>query len=1078
MQKIFHFMGSVKVLKASAGSGKTFTLAGEYLTEVIDNPLNYRHILAVTFTNKATEEMKRRIVGEIDSLASGCASQHLDRLRDELGLSEEQVRERAARARAGILHDYSRFAVMTIDKFFQRIMRSFIHELGIELNFNLELQTDSLVEAAANRLIEQSSTRDELRRWIVDFAEERIAEGRRWNVAGELAAMGREVMREGFTGVGVTRERLLEIVDGARDRAATIRETMQAVGRQAMEIIGAAGLTVGDFAYGSGGFASWLEAMAAGNVKPCGARVIAALSSDEKWYSKGSTRKNDIQDVIPSLKPLLSELYRLYEAEAGFLNSVTVVEEGYRSFALLGDLAALVDEICSEDDIVHISQTNSIIHKLVDGNDVPFIFEKSGSNFSRFMIDEFQDTSMVQWRNFLPLLQNAVSQSDGAPALLVGDVKQSIYRWRGGDWRILSRGIGECFESVVDRPLKINWRSLRNIVEFNNNLIRSCVEADGDYLDNRLNEAYEAGRISAECCHELSGLISEAYDDLDQESAATAAEGHITVTAYPKDGLHSVVACVERLQEAGYQPREIALLVRAKREGRQLVDMFMARKREVGAAQTQSQTSQQPQSQPQSETSQQTPPQKAYCYDVITQEALQIGFSPAAGFVVAVLRLSVDSDDRVARAIFNRRRGTLDDAIPPDEREFFRRIGMLSPLEAFEHIVARYELGADPNEAAYLQALEQQIIDFSGLTVADTALFVKWWQETGADESINLPDGSNAMTIITIHKAKGLQYRAVVVPFCQWTTNPSSRTVLWADMGRSPYAPFAEIGPMPVKYRNVLGDSHFAEDFYREMVYSHIDNINLLYVAFTRAREELHIMLPQRERKGFTSVDALVAAALDNVEIGGSAGTVAETEEGLVTSFGAPCRPLPCATASTTALRPRFAVAEPGARLRLRLQSDRYFSEELASPRSLGVAMHKIFEQASNAEDIGRELGRLASEGTLLASEAAEVGRTIERAFADPTVAGWFDGTWQTVRNESDIVVPEGSPEEGAIRRPDRVMISGERCVVVDYKFGALKPASHRRQMESYMQLLGRMGHRTVQGYIWYITLGEIVEVQ
>lgn len=1038
-------MGNVKVVKASAGSGKTYLLAYEYVSEVVRYPHNYKHILAVTFTNKATEEMKRRIVSEIDLLAEGRPSKYLKDIKCDTGFDDTKIRRQAAQARSNILHDYSRFAVLTIDKFFQRIIRSFIKELGIELDFSLELQTDSILAAAANQLIEEIPVREELRRWIVGFVGERIGEGRKWNVVDELSRLGGEIFREGFTAPDISRERLEQIVAQAATEADGAKEAMRVAAQQAMDLIGANGLTTADFAYGANSFARYFETTARGDIKPYGKRVTDALADVEKWFSKKSPRREDIIDIIPQLHPLLEQVCALYDTNEALLTSSGLLRENYRGFALLSDLLTKVDAMCSEQGIVPIAQTNTIIQKLVEGNDTPFIFERSGNHYSRFMIDEFQDTSLVQWLNFIPLLQNAVAQSEAAPVLLVGDVKQSIYRWRGGDWKILARQIRNSFAGLEEQTLATNWRSKRNVVQFNNNVIARCVEAGNKYLNDELSQALEAGVIDAGCSNELHGLLAEAYHQPHQDAADKSDEGHVTVTIYDKDqhegGLPPVVERVEALQRQGYQPRDIALLVRTKREGRILVDMFMERKRQGGEG--------------------------GCCYDVITQESLQIGFGAAADFAVAAMKLSVEPADPIARAVFNTRFGRLVEPLPEADAAFLREAGALSPVEAFESIAAHYGLGSDANDAAYLQALEQQIITFSTSTIADTTLFVRWWEEKGRNEAINLPEGANAITIITIHKSKGLEYRAVVIPFCDWQMTPSSKTIIWGDFAASPYP---EIGRMPVKYRSALERSWLARDYFREKVYSQVDNLNIFYVAVTRAREELHLMMPKtaKPRTGFNYIDSLISAALVDMD-----GDVQETDGDTTVSFGQPCKPH-AADAHTGMITPAFVAAPPAAKLRVKLQSERYFTEDGLSARREGVLLHKIFEQAATIEDIRAGIARLTADGTLTVSEAGDIAGKVDAALTDPIVSQWFGGSWREVRNESDIILP-GSR---STRRPDRVMIAEDgRCVAVDYKFGDTTPAAHQKQMAEYLSILRQMGYRHVSGYVWYISLDRIVEV-
>ena len=452
-------MGNVKILKASAGSGKTYQLAYAYIRNVIRDPGRYRHILAVTFTNKATEEMKQRIISEINRLACGAPDGYLPELVRDLELPPDTIRRRAREARTRILHDYSHFTIVTIDKFFQRIIRSFIKELGIDINFNLELQTDPLLDTAADRLIEAIATDDKLRKWIVRFAEEQIDRNGKWDVRSEIVALGRELFREQYKTLQsepVTPEKLTAVVGEAIARSRAVKDEMRRTASEALAVIADAGLRPEDFAYGRQGCTGYLTRINNGEIVPYGKRVQDALGSDDKWVSAKSPHRAKILSLVPQLRGLFGRLCETFDRNFRFLNTTRLLQTNYRSFALLNNLNEKIAEVCAEQHLIPISETNSIINKLIAGNDTPFIYEKTGNTFSHFMIDEFQDTSSQQWQNFVPLLENSVAQQDEFPVLLVGDVKQSIYRWRGGDWQILGRKVREAFGQIAEQTLDTN----------------------------------------------------------------------------------------------------------------------------------------------------------------------------------------------------------------------------------------------------------------------------------------------------------------------------------------------------------------------------------------------------------------------------------------------------------------------------------------------------------------------------------------------------------------------------------------------------------------------------------------------
>ncbi|MBP3356112.1 MAG: UvrD-helicase domain-containing protein [Rikenellaceae bacterium] len=1052
-------MGEVKIYNASAGSGKTYSLAYEYVRNVIESPVLYRHILAVTFTNKATEEMKSRILSEINKLANGERTGYLRDLGRELGLSEEAIRSRATEARTYILHDYSHFAVLTIDKFFQRIIRSFIKELGIELNFNLELQTDTLLSEATDALIERISSDDKLRRWIFELVEERIDGNAAWNIKKNIEEIGTEIFREEYKAapVALDRDRLREIVHRASAQAAEIEKRMGELARRATEIIDGAGLALGDFTGGSRSGVGYFYRVAAGEIGPY-SKTTANLLEAESWHPKKGANNAGVEAVTPALRSLLGELCGIYDDNYRFLNSCRLLAGGLRDFALLADLARQVETLCREQNLMHISDTNDTLARLIAGNnDTPFIFEKVGNYYHRFMIDEFQDTSVKQWENFIPLLHNTLSEEPGTPVLLVGDVKQAIYRWRGGDWRILSSEVARRLATRPPRPLTTNWRSLPAVVEFNNEVIGSIVDADNAALDALTDKGLEQGDIGRPMHRQLHGALAAAYRDFRQECARDQQPGYVTLTTYPRrPGEPVVPPVVERikaLQDQGYAAGDIAILVRRNTEGSRIAQLLLEHKNS-GA-------------------------DPGYCFDVVSSDSLQVGSADICSLVVACLRLAVNSDNTIARALFNRWFDRPFDApLSPEDDRLFRHLRLLSPQEAFERIVLAFGLGDRERDVAYLQALHQQIVNFCTNSVADIPLFLKAWDDHGHKQPINIPPSRSAITVTTIHKSKGLAYPAVIIPFCNWSMTPVLNPTLWSSCEGTP---FQELGRAPVRYEQKTAESLFSERYYQETVMSHIDNVNTLYVALTRAQNELHIMIPLQSRQR-SGIHDLLLAALSGDAASGQAragaslkGTYAEEPDREIAryAFGTPTRMTSGKTDPAEPLT-RYATGETAGRVKLRLPSQRYTDEQEStpalSPRNFGILMHRAFEQSETREDIMRSVTLMERQSLLSPHEGALLREKIEAAFTNPLIRNWFEGDWDQVRNENEIISPQ-------IHRPDRVMTKATRAVVVDYKFGMAHRTQHAAQIRAYMRLLQEMGYTEVEGYLWYVQLDDIEPV-
>ena len=1044
-----------KILNASAGSGKTYQLAFQYVRDVIDQPGRYRHILAVTFTNKATEEMKSRILREIHTLASGAESDYLrgpENLCEVLSLDERTVRKRAAEVRAKILHDYSRFAVLTIDTFFQRILRAFIKELGIDLDYNVEIETESVLSKSADALIEQITVDEELKRWMIAFVQERIDEGRRWDIRDGVLSLGGEIFKErnkeALANIG-SRGELKEIVDRAVQRAEASKQRMRDTASRAVEIITTAGLTAADFSGKSRSFANYFFTVASGELKPYTATVAKMASTTEGWCAKGSPAGA----LVGQLQPLLREMCDTYDRSVRGWNTAALLRENYRSFALLSDLYEKVRELCEEQNTMLLPETKYILSAFIAHNDAPFIYEKVGNRFERFMIDEFQDTSAKEWENFLPLLLNAIAQSDDTSVLIVGDIKQSIYRWRGGDWKILhseaAKALGE--HNTQTRTLKENWRSLPTVVRFNNDVIGRIVDSDNRRLNETLAAALEQGDISESDAAAWRDTLSDAYRGHEQTPRRKAEyEGYVSVETFTERP--PVVERICTLIDKGFRPCDIMILVRSATDGAHVAAELLDFKRRND--------------------------DPRYRFDVMTQEALVIGKAPVSSFIAAHLRLALNPGDTLSRAIFNRYLGRpFDRELSDDELAFLRSIRLLSPEEAFERIVIRHRLHDAPRETAYLQAIDEQIIAFCASKIADIALFLRWWDEQGATRSLSVDESATTVEISTIHKAKGLEKRVVIIPYCSWPLNPKSsglQNIVWAEARGDECE---GLGRFPVRYKSAMAASSFSAEYYREQVYTHVDNINLLYVALTRAAESLHIFIPERcERTVGELLLHSIGIEGDDALTGSLRGTYRIDETGQHFAFGEFSGPSAKGKKESEACHVTLeAYPTHRPELKLRLPSQRYFEEtgnEGLSPRDFGILMHRAFERADGEAEILRAVGEMRSDGTLSEADAEALQQMIARALARLEVREWFGNGWDRIRNEQEIIIPG----DDTIRRPDRVMTSGNRAVVVDYKFGVPKE-EHRQQIRSYCRLLGGMGYPHTEGFLWYVSRGEIERV-
>lgn len=1029
----------VTIYNASAGSGKTYRLAYKYVKEVIDSPLSYRNILAVTFTNKVTEEMKSRILRQVVTLASGGNSDYMEELKADLGLSEEQIRFKAAQAQSLILHDYSRFSILTIDTFFQRVLRAFIQEVGIDIGYSLEIENSSILDQAVDELIEQTTHDDELREWLVDSVNERVDEGKGWNIRRDIAALSGQIFNEQARealAANHSRQELQGVTTRLRSELDQLLEQVVVLAHEAQSVMSSGGVSYNDFKYGSTSAVQIFRRYLNGDVVEPSARSRAACSD----ISVLAKVKSPAEAVASQIQPLLCSAIELVDRVVILSNTLQLYNDNMRSFALLNDLYGVVERICAEQNTMLLTQTGTLLAEFVGQDDAPFIYEKVGSRYTRFMIDEFQDTSRREWRNFLPLLRNAISQSDveHEPILIVGDIKQSIYRWRGGDWRLLGleaqSDLGRRETAVID--MVSNYRSLPRVVGFNNELIERVVSrVSGDLADD-LSRAVTNKSISKELYDELSTTIPSAYKEHKQSSPNTDTQsGVVEVVSYDEEP--PLIETICRAIDRGYRACEILILTRTGRDAAQVARQLLGFKARNSDAK--------------------------YNIDVMTQEALIVGASPVSRFIIAVMMLSINVDDTIQRAIYNRflQRSYLDSELSDAERELFKRLRMLSPIEAFESIIIEYDLNDDPCNIAYLQAIHDQVINFSNSRIGDLSLFVEWWHEKGANRSISVERSESAIEVLTIHKAKGLEKRVVIIPYCDWALDQRSsgviRPVVWSREGE-----YFD-GSFPVFYRKSMGNSLFAADYHRERVYAHLDSINLLYVALTRAVESLHIFMPS----GAKGVAKPILEVMESMGM--------EREEGdqsVRYRSGDPFSPR-VGEEYSDGRQPFLLRKYISSTTELKLSigsSISASSSPVGQPREVGILLHAAFEGARTVDDLINSVSLMFKNGYINAAEYQQLNERLDSIVQNDYVEQWFSDVWDDLRCESEIVTPKGER-----LRPDRVMIGGDRCVVVDYKFGDMHDPRYMRQLGRYVNTLQQMGYSSVEGYIWYVMSGEVV---
>ena len=1066
------------VYKASAGSGKTFTLATEYIKLVVENPQSYRNILAVTFTNKATEEMKMRILSQLYGIWKQLpdSEKYLQVICEKTGLDEAFVSERAGMALSNLLHNYNYFRVETIDTFFQRVLRNLARELDLTANLRIGLNDYQVEELAVDQLIEDLKTTDVLLQWLLKYIMETISDDKSWNVIEKIKSFGKNIFKDEYKNVSSLLQQKLEepsffehYTTCLKEIRKAAEERMKDLARQFFDTLKSEGFTIDDFSYGKSGVCSLFLKLQDGifDESIVGKRVTDSLGYPEKWCKKTHPRKEQIYILADtSLGSILRTAMEERPRQWRLYQSADITLRHLSQLRLLDSIEKKVRELNEGANRFLLSDTQQLLHALIDGSDTPFIFEKIGTQLQHIKIDEFQDTSTVQWQNFKVLLSEAMSQ-EGSENLIVGDVKQSIYRWRSGDWRLLN-DIQTQFpspEAQLDiRTLGTNYRSQRNIIEFNNIFFRTAAQLE-----------YMAVQDNPEAT-----ALQRAYDDVEQTVPDELENnGLIYIQLLPADDyqektLAGIVDIVCKLRDKGVKPSEMAILVRTNIHIPLIADHFTKHLPDIR---------------------------------IVSDEAFRLDASVAVNLLVEALHLITHPQDTLAKAnivklyqyyvletkvadnellLSNR---PLDELLPEAYIQHFEELKSLSLYELTERLYMIFELHRLEGQSAYLCAFFDQLLNFTSENATGIDAFVSEWEEDLCSKTIQ-SDEINGIRLLSIHKSKGLEFAHVIIPFCDWQLEKTQGNILWC---RPDEVPFDDLPIVPVDSapKQLMG-TIYEDDYQREHLQNTVDNLNLLYVAFTRASQSLFVIGKRNAPKSRSMlieqvlpliVQEKAEATLSGIDNGNDAirftyGTLIPQKVKVHKDSPNPFlqKITPVDINILTFDNPLSFRQSNRSKDFIALQDEENDELQQRQYIQMGSILHQVFSTIRTAADIDSALKRLQLEGVLYDEQvtADKVAAMLRKRLQNSRVADWFSDRW-TLFNECTILtVEDGNIVE---RRPDRVMTNGKEWVVIDFKFGSPKDEYHD-QVREYMALLADMGHTNIKGYLWFVYSNRIEEVR
>lgn len=1090
---------STKIYKASAGSGKTFRLAVEYLKLILKDKNAFKSILAVTFTNKATAEMKERILFELYGLHRGYAdsNSYLETLKKELGpgWDDDKIMERAGEAISAIIHDYSRFRIETIDSFFQSVLRNLIHELEIGTIINLELDNNSVIHEAVNDMMNSLHEDDkkELLKWLTDFSVENLRNGKSWRVNSNVEKFASNIFKEDF----ITKKKdddsftisklyaYKKLIEGIQ------KNHLGELKKMADDFFAKAnswGATADNFYRKSTGLWSYFNKIKSGvfiDDNMPNTYVKESLDDVDKIESASKNPNIDAAWVHKQLND--TEDYRQKYVEE--LCTCETVLKNINNTGMLYDIESIVRRNNEMTGKFLLGDTAVLLHKIIDESTAPFIYEKIGTTLRHIMIDEFQDTSKIQWENFLPLLTDSVA--NGGTNLIVGDPKQAIYRWRNGDYSIIENVVNYNGLYPENVQMDTNYRSLKNVIGFNNAIFKSCIPfiPEGDAVINKqIEEIYKNACQNAKKDEE--GYVK--YQIVETEKGEDSDEKILGV----------MVEQIKELKAQGIEEKDIAILVRKNGETAKIAK-YLSDLKENGEL-------------PKDE------------FNIVSSEAYRLDNSVCVNIIINALCLINDpNSDVYEHRLYLDYIGLSGNVVDKESDDFVKNVKdkviATSTLPLYEMIEEIYFiLGLDKikDEGVYMQLFLDKVNAFISRKSSDLATFINYWDEKLCGATLSASSESNGIRVLTIHKSKGLEFKTVIIPFANWDIEDKKNdNILWCEANKSPYN---SIPLLPINYKNKnLKHSIFKEDYEREKAQMWIDNINLLYVAFTRAEANLIVyssVAPKsddKKSKGSNepkNIGELLFAIFSNKAKSLSDATTKVLadywdEQNLKFEFGKLVN-LETQDKTTENVLKQKAEKKELNYVNYRIGSDGKTStaiqfrqsekskkflanpEEYDSKNKLkrndsmfkGTVMHELLSYVNTIDDVDKAVQRGVFDSIVSIEDVEEYKSKITKAIENAP-SEWFDKSSKIVNERAILVKKKDSKGKITIenKRPDRIVMVNDKVIIIDYKTGYPSESSkkeYRKQVKEYSDLMTKMGYTNVEANLWYLESGEIEKVE
>jgi ATP-dependent exoDNAse (exonuclease V) beta subunit len=1027
------------VYKSSAGSGKTYTLVKEYLKLALADPhrlhIAYKQILAVTFTNKAAAEMKERILIALQQISAAEKTHLATDLQKELFISETELQARCKELHQNLLHQYADFSVCTIDSFVYRLIKRFSIDLQLPANFTVDTDEDAALWWAIDELLINMKQNKLLQSLLLSYASDKVDEQKNWKIENEIFELAHPILiakkdtKEAELLGKVSLEDLLEIKKQLQESVYRTEHHLVPLADKAYLTITQKNILVSDFSYGESGFWSYFKKIknkVFGSDELKSSRVDAAIKED-KWYpaKNGNT---DIDSVKETLRSIYFEVeaYREKNISEYFLHKLLL--KNITALCVLNEVQELVSKYKQEKNIVFISEFNKTVSSFIQDEPVPFIYERLGDRYKHYLIDEFQDTSVLQWLNLLPLVHNSLAE--GKFCMIVGDGKQSIYRWRGADVdqfvnlpkikgaeqnRVIYEQQQALEINYKEKQLNTNRRSCTEIIEFNNNLF-SWLSAT--YLNEEHQKVYE--NSSQQAFSKQGGKITLSFIDKDAEEK-------------DKIVLQKTLELIQDSLTNKYTYNDIAVLTRNNRNGSMLAQFLMHQG-----------------------------------IPVVSSDSLLLKTCAEVNFLVSFFTWLTNNNDGIsACAILAYLKEELN---YPIEHKHFQQTASapyklneilsgfnpelktthLPSLPLFEICTELIRVFKIENKnPLFVNFFLDEVASFNEKENASLFLFLQWWYKKRDNLSVKIPQNTNAVKILTVHASKGLEFPVVILPFADWRLQSTEQILIDTNN---------EIAQLPValvKTGKELEKTNFKTNSEEEDQKQTLDNLNVLYVACTRAVSALHII--SREKKQGNCITNWLQNFVNQ--------KYSEQRDAKFFETGVyPEKEHKKERETETLQHISYRNLHESIAIKL---TDYDFDKE--SKRKHGIILHDILANIKTSNDIDAALQRSVLQGNILVNQVEELKGILLQLTQHADLKEYFSGNVQ-VKNETELFLADGK-----IIRPDRIVTTPQQHTIIDFKTGE-KSDKHIKQLQLYKYTLSQVSAKAVKAFLIYLP-NEVVEV-